>query len=53
MQAALAKAKAAGEAAQKATAAVSAELAAANAGAEKQREYVQQIEGVLCLQPPL
>ena len=53
MQAALAEAKAAGEAAQEASAAVAAELAAAHAGAEKQREYVQQIEGVPCLRLPL
>ena len=52
IQAALAEAKAAGETAQEAVAAVSAELATANAGAEQQREYVQQLEGALCIQPP-
>ncbi len=51
MQAALAEAKAAGEAAQETVAAVTAELTAAHAGAETQREYVQQLEGVLCIQP--
>ena len=45
LQAALAEATAAAEAARDATASVTAELAAANADAAQQREYLQQIEG--------
>lgn len=45
MQTALVEAKAAEEATQEAAAKLTAELEAANASMEQQREYVQQIEG--------